>query len=349
MLKNARIDFCEANGATNRRQAPLPCSADGQTRLVKVARMNQRLTPATAALLVVPPLLWAGNAVVGRMVTGLVPPITLNFLRWVLAFCLLLPLAYPVLHRDSVLWPHWRRYALLGLLGVGCYNALQYLALKTSTPINVTLVAASTPVFMLGMGRLFFGQAVSRRQIWGAVLSVAGVLLVLCRGEWALLMQLHLVPGDLYVLLATAAWAWYSWLLSRPADPPAIRNDWAAFLMAQIVFGLGWSGLFAGSEWVLSRDAHIVWGWPLAAALIYVAVGPAIVAYRCWGMGVQRVGPAVAGFFSNLTPLFAAIMSAAFLGELPHVYHALAFALIVGGILVSSSNRRATGQSGRGT
>ena len=75
----------------------------------------------------------------------------------------------------------------------------------------------------------------------------------------------------------------------------------------------------------------------------------AIVAYRCWGMGVQRVGPAVAGFFSNLTPLFAAVMSAAFLGELPHAYHALAFALIVGGILVSSSNRRATGQSGRGT
>ena len=93
--------------------------------LVKVNRMNQRLTPATAALLVIPPLLWAGNAVVGRMVNDLVPPITLNFLRWALAFFLLLPLAYPVLRRDSGMWSHWRRYALLGLLGVGCYNALQ--------------------------------------------------------------------------------------------------------------------------------------------------------------------------------------------------------------------------------
>ena len=303
--------------------------------------MNQRLTPATAALLVIPPLLWAGNAVVGRMVNGLVPPITLNFLRWVLAFALLLPFAYPVLRRDSAVWSHWRRYALLGLLGVGCYNALQYLALKTSTPINVTLVAASTPVFMLGIGRLFFGQAVSRRQVLGAVLSIAGVLLVLCRGEWAQLARFHLVPGDVYVLIATIAWAWYSWLLSQPADPPAVRNNWAFFLMAQMVFGLGWSGLFAGSEWALSKDAQIVWGWPLAFALVYVALGPAILAYRCWGMGVQRVGPAVAGFFSNLTPLFAAVMSAAFLGELPHVYHALAFALIVGGILVSSSNQRA--------
>ena len=303
--------------------------------LVTVNPMQQRLTPATAALLVIAPLFWAGNAIVGRLAQGLVPPITLNFLRWVLAFLLLLPLAWPVLRRSSVLWPHWRRYAVLGLLGVGCYNALQYLALKTSTPINVTLVASSTPVFMLAIGRIFFGQPVSVRQISGAVLSIAGVLLVLCRGEWALLWQLHLLPGDVYVLLATLAWAFYSWLVSKPADPPEIRGDWAAFLAAQMVFGLGWSGLFAAGEWTMT-DTHITWGWPLAAALLYVALGPSILAYRSYGLGVQRVGPAVASFFSNLTPLFAALMSAAFLGEPPQGFHAVAFALIVGGIVVSS-------------
>ncbi len=297
--------------------------------------MNQRLTPATAALLVVPPLLWAGNAVVGRMVTGLVSPITLNLLRWVVAFFVLLPLAYGVLKPASPMWPNWRRFALLGLLGVGCYNAFQYLALNTSTPLNVTLVASSTPIFMLGMGKLFFGQSVSARQIAGAVMSIAGVVLVLCRGQWNLLMQFKLVVGDVYVLFATVAWAWYSWLLTRQVDPPAIRGNWAWFLMAQIVFGLGWSSLFAGGEWALT-EAHINWGWPLAFTLLYVALGPAIVAYRCWGMGVQRVGPAMAGFFSNLTPLFAALLSAAFLGELPQGFHVLAFALIVGGILVSS-------------
>lgn len=304
-------------------------------RLVKVACMPPRLTPTTALLLTLPPLLWAGNAVVGRLVTGLVPPMTLNVLRWALAFALLLPLAHGVLRRDSGLWPHWRRFALLGLLGVGCYNALQYLALKTSTPLNVTLVASSVPIWMLAVGWLCFGQRVSRAQMAGAVLSIGGVLVVLSRGQWSLLAEVRLVAGDLYVLLATLAWAFYSWLLAQPREPAAIRQDWAAFLMAQIVFGLGWSGLFAASEWALT-DASIRWGWPLAAALVYVAIGPAVVAYRCWGLGVQRVGPAIAGFFSNLTPLFAALLSAAFLGELPQAYHALAFALIVGGIVVSA-------------
>jgi drug/metabolite transporter (DMT)-like permease len=299
--------------------------------------MNQRLSPGTALLLVLPPLLWAGNAVVGRVVGDLVPPMTLNFLRWALAFVILLPWAHGVFRRSGALsvWPHWKRFALLGLLGVGCYNALQYLALKTSTPLNVTLVAASSPVWMLAIGWLFFAQRVSKRQIAGAVLSIAGVLLVLSRGQWALLTQVRLVPGDVYVLIATVAWSFYSWLLARPEETPALRNNWAAFLMAQIIFGLGWSGLFAGGEWALT-DAQIRWSWPLAAALLYVAVGPAVIAYRCWGIGVQRVGPAMAGFFANLTPLFAALLSAAFLGELPQLYHALAFVLIVGGIVVSS-------------
>lgn len=295
----------------------------------------QRLTPGTALLLLVPPLLWAGNAVVGRSVTGLISPITLNFMRWLVAFFILLPFAWQVLKPGSALWPHWRRYALLAFLGVGSYNCFQYLALKTSTPLNVTLVAASAPIFMLGIGKLFFGQPITKRQIVGALLSVAGVLLVLSRGEWSVLAQLQLVPGDWYILLATLAWAWYSWLLTKPVDPPSIRSDWAAFLMAQMVFGLLWSGMFAGAEWTLT-DAHFNWGWPLAITLAYVAIGPAILSYRCWITGVQRVGPAMASFFANLTPLFAAVLSAAFLGELPQAYHALAFVLIVGGILVSS-------------
>jgi len=298
--------------------------------------MHARLTPATALLLIIPPLMWAGNAVVGRMVGPLVPPMTLNLLRWLLAFMLLLPLAAGVLRPGSGLWTHWRRFAVLGLLSVGCYNALQYLALHTSTPINVTLVAASMPMWMLLIGRLFFGARISRRQLLGACLSISGVLLVLSRGQLAALMSVRLVPGDLYVLLAAIAWAWYSWMLTQPGkDPVDIRGDWAAFLMAQIVLGLGWSALFAAGEWLLT-DVHIAWGWPLMGALLFVALGPALLAYRCWGAGVRRAGPSVAAFFSNLTPLFAAVLSSALLGELPQVYHGVAFALIVGGIVVSS-------------
>lgn len=302
-------------------------------------QIQQRLTPTTVFLLTVPPLLWAGNAVVGRMVRELVSPLTLNFVRWVIAFVLLLPLAWPVLRPASPLWAHWKRYAVLGLLGIGCYNAFQYLALQTSTPINVTLVGSSLPLWMLATGAIFFGARVGGREIGGSVLSMLGVLLVLSRGEWRQLLALRLVPGDLYMILGTIAWAFYSWILARTREPQAVRQDWAAFLMAQLVFGLAWSGAFAAGEWTLA-GAHIVPGWPLFAALAFIGIGPAVLAYRCWGSGVQHAGPQAASFFMNLTPLFAALMSAAFLGEPPHWYHGAAFLLIVGGIVVSSSSRR---------
>jgi drug/metabolite transporter (DMT)-like permease len=297
--------------------------------------MTARLTPSTTMMLLLPPLLWASNAVLGRMVQGMVPPVMMKFVRWLVAFVVLLPLAGWVLKPGSDMWRAWRRFSLLGLCGIGIYNALQYLALKTSTPINVTLVGASMPVWMLALGWLFFKARVSQRQVLGALLSIAGVLAVLSHGEWRQLLGLRLVAGDLLMLVATIVWSLYSWLLTLPGDAQKLRADWSAFLMAQVVFGLAWSGLFAGGEW-LATDARIHWSWPLAAALLYVGIGPAVIALRCWGAGVQRVGPSIAAFFSNLTPLFAALLSSAFLGELPRLYHAVAFALIVGGIVLSS-------------
>ncbi|MES2298843.1 MAG: DMT family transporter [Pseudomonadota bacterium] len=297
--------------------------------------MAGKITPSTALLLTIPPLMWAGNAVVGRLVHTMVPPLTLNFLRWLIALLILLPLAGSVLRPASGMWRAWRRFALLGLLGIGLYNSLQYMALQSSSPINVTLVASSMPVSTLLVGALFFGVPVRRAQLGGAVLSIAGVLLVLARGDWAQLLALRLVPGDLLMILATLAWAFYSWLLTRPREPIAIRADWAAFLLAQVCYGVMWSALFAGAEWTAATRT-IAWSWPLAAALLYVAIGPAIIAFRCWGAGVQRAGPGVSAFFVNLTPVFTAILSAAFLGEAPHLYHLAAFALIVGGIALSA-------------
>lgn len=304
--------------------------------------MTQKLTPGTVLILAIPPLLWAGNAVVGRATNDLVPPITLNFMRWVLAFIILLPLGWSVFRPGSGLWRQRSRYAVLGLLGVGTYNGMQYLALQTSTPVNITLVGASMPVWMLLVGHLFFRTQVAGRQVAGAALSLCGVVLVLSQGNVMNLQQFNFVVGDLYMLVATLAWSFYSWFLSRAggAGGEGVRRDWATFLMAQMAFGLLWSGSFAGLEWTVT-DASITWGWPLLFTLLYVAIGPSILAYRCWGAGVQRVGPATAGFFTNLTPLFAAILSSIFLGEVPRFYHGVAFMLIVAGIVLSS--RRAAG------
>lgn len=122
-------------------------------------------------MLTLPPLLWAGNAVVARMSVGPVSPLLLNAARWLLACIILLPLGRRVLRPTSGLRMHWRYFASLGLLGVGSFNALQYLALQTSTPINVTLIASSMPVWMLAVGALRYGNNLT--PVFAALLSAA--------------------------------------------------------------------------------------------------------------------------------------------------------------------------------
>ena len=154
----------------------------------------------TIFLLMLPPLFWAGNAIVGRLMVGVIPPLTLNFLRWAIALLLLLPFSYGLFFKTSVFMPLWRRYLALGFFGIGCYNALQYMALVTSSPINVTLVASSIPVFMLLVGFFFFGVTVRLKAALGVGLSILGVVVVVSRGDLVALFSMNLVAGDLLMV-----------------------------------------------------------------------------------------------------------------------------------------------------
>jgi drug/metabolite transporter (DMT)-like permease len=308
------------------------------------------MTPRLAALMTLPPLVWAGNAVVGRMLVGHVPSQSLNLLRWGFALLFLLPLGWRALATPAARAAVWARrwhLALLGVLGITAYNAFQYLALTTTTALNATLIAASGPVWMLLFGLLLFHERPQRRQWFSCALSLAGVLIVVGRGDPAVLAHVQLVPGDWLMLLAVACWSLYSWLLARP--PASMRApqrpdwNWAEFLLVQVLFGVCFAAMGAGAEQLVAPQP-IHWSPWVLAAVVYVALGPSILAYWCWGIGVARTGPAMAGFFANLTPLFAAVFSAALLGEHPKPYHALAFALIVAGIAVNARGRARTGQ-----
>lgn len=302
-----------------------------------------RLTPHWILMLTLPPLLWAGNAVVGRLLVGAVPPLMFNALRWSLALLILLPLGWRVFRSWQHIRERWVYLTALGFLGMGCYNALLYGALQTSTPLNVTLIAASTPVAMLLVGSLFYGVKSRAPEVLGAVLSLLGVVVVLSRGSVATLLSIRFVAGDVLMLLAVLAWSAYTWLLARPPTHMAGKArpawGWAEFLLIQVVIGCLWSFAAAGAEWGVSRQA-VVWSPALWWGWVYVAIGPSVLAYWCWGQGVAAMGPAVAAFFANLTPVFAALLSAALLGESPRAYHLLAFSLIVLGIAFSAHQPR---------
>jgi drug/metabolite transporter (DMT)-like permease len=290
--------------------------------------VTSRLTPATAALLVLPPLFWAGNAVVARALVGHFPPLALSFWRWAIAFAILLPFAARSIHAHRhTLRAHWRILTAVSFLGVACYNSLQYLALQTSGPVNATLIGASGPAAGLLIGAAVYGVRVTHRQWIGAAISVAGVVWVIAHGDVGNLLKLHLALGDVIMLVATVLWSFYTWLLRRHRPPLPMTP----FLTVQI--GLGTLMILPAYliELAFTGSAPEATG-ANAAALAYVVLLPSIVAYYCWDRGVAHAGAVLPMYFTNLTPVFAALLATLFLSEPLGLYHFIGGALILYGI-----------------
>ena len=192
-------------------------------------------------------------------------------------------------------------------------------------------------MWTLLIGRICFGVQMNRWQLVGA----------LCR-YWVCYSfyyvetfpdRTNAIRYRDVMILATISWAFMAGFLSPKTDPHDVSRTWVTMLLAQVSLGVISSAVFAGGEWLLI-DWHIQWSLGLVIALLYVAIGPGVIALGFWGIGVKRVGPAAAGFFINLVPFFAAILSVIFLDELPRPYHAVAFLLIVSGIILSSRGSR---------
>lgn len=287
-------------------------------------------------MLVMPPLFWAGNAVVGRVAVSDVSPLGLSVVRWSLAILILLPFTWRTILRE---WPvvreRWKRLAVLGILSAGLYNLFLYMALETSTAINVTLVNTAMPMTIVLVSWLWLGDRPSPGGLAGIVLSMLGVVVVVSRGDAAVLLGLELHRGDLLMMLAVVVWAVYS--VGLRAYPPGLTAG--AMLPVQMAAGL----LFLLPIWGIEQAVS---GGPLPftptmwLVYLYVAIGPAIGAFYFWNRGVAEAGATVAGLYINLLPVFTAILAVVFLGESFQWYHAAGLVLIASGIAIGTLKRR---------
>ncbi len=290
----------------------------------------RRFLASPYLLLLVPPLTWAGNAVIARGVVGdAVPPLALSFWRWALAGLILLPFGWPGLKgQGALIRARLPLFLFLAAVSVGLYNTLLYLALVDTTAINVVIVASALPLIIL---LLDWGLGKVPRPLEGAgmLVSLAGLALVVARGDLAALAGLTFGRGDLLVLAATLSWAVYSVTIKR--QPVALSP---VALLTLLVL-LGTPMILPFYLWEIALGGRIEASLRSFSAIGYVAVLPSVAAYICWNMGVARLGPAIAGQFTYLTPPFAALLAVFFLGEDFRWHHAAGMGLIFGGIFMA--------------
>jgi len=268
-------------------------------------------------------LIWAGNTLVTKSAAESIAPGAIAFYRWALAGLLLSPfVARAVWRRRAVVAQHWKKLAVLGLLGMGLYQGLAYQAAHTTSAINMGVIVATMPLMSALLAGALGIDALTPARIGGALVSFAGVVLLAAHGDPAGLLHGGLHPGDALMLVAVASNAVYGILVKRWALP---LTTWEQ-LYVQIGFGI----LFLLPFWWMAPAAPLT-GRSLPLVL-YAGTAASLGAPWCWMTGIKRIGPARASVFMNLLPPLVALGACLLLGETLHGWHAVGGALALAGV-----------------
>jgi drug/metabolite transporter (DMT)-like permease len=286
-------------------------------------------------LLTLTALFWAGSVIVARIAVGEVPPMALNFLRWLIAFGLAAPfgLAGAWRRRDLVM-RHWRLLTLLSVFNMTAFGSLLFIALHRTEAINGSLLIGSMPINIVLVSLVVLGIRITARQAVGVVLGFAGITVIICRGDVMALLGLTLGVGDLILWCGVICYALYSTYL------PRVPGELGLLPMMTVMFAIGTLTSLPLYLWEAGVDGWpMPFGWAAAGVIGFMGIFPSLLAQVFWASAVARVGANTAGNFIYLAPVFGIVAAITLLGESFAWFHAAGIALIFSGIFLATRDR----------
>ncbi|MDP1899016.1 MAG: DMT family transporter [Rubrivivax sp.] len=291
------------------------------------------MTPSRRAqvLLWVVPALWSSNYLIARLASGVIAPHQLALGRWSLALAFMLPFVGPRLWRDRALWRReWKQLLVLGALGMWICGAFVYLGGQTTSATNIGLIYAATPIAIVAAGTRLLHERMSRWQVAGVVLALAGVLYVIAQGRLENLLAVQFTVGDAWIVAAAASWAAYSVLLRVWPSALGPAERLAAISAAGVLVLLPFTALEA---WAQPQPALSL---PALGLVLVAALVPGVLSYTAYSYMQRELGAARTALVMYLSPVYAAFSAWAVLGEAPGWHHAVGAALILPSIALAT-------------
>ncbi len=279
-------------------------------------------------------LIWSGNFIIARGLGDIVPPISLAALRWSTATFVLFPFAAPIIWRERhILRKHIPHLIVSALIGVTIFNTFIYTAAHTTDALNMTLIATTTPAFVVVLSRIFLGEPITRPRMIGLLAAVVGIVTLVTRGDYTVLRDMNFRVGDIWMLAAGFLWAAYSiHLKKKPQEINQYAYLGTTFFLG--VLPLIPAALFEQAyypTWALSPTAM--------GSILYIGIGASLISYILWTKAVTIVGPTTSSFIYYSLPAFCGIEAYLILGEAVTWAHAVGFVFIIGGILIATHPR----------
>ncbi|MDA8688075.1 DMT family transporter [Candidatus Pelagibacter bacterium] len=283
-------------------------------------------------LLTLSAFFWAGNFIVGKFATLFeIPPLTLNVLRWLTVWIILLPFTYKEIYRNlSYIKKNWLMISFMGLITISTFNSVVYFALNHTQVINAVLVLAAIPAATIVLSSFMNIEKTNIFQLLGLFLSIIGIGSIISSGDFQKIISLNFNKGDSWMLVCVITWSLYSTLLKKN------KFKFSQFTLIQLMVSAGLLFLIPQLFYEKSIGLEVNFNKAFIIILFYVVIFPAIAAYYCWQKGVELVGPNRASMFIQLMPLFSAVMAIIIFKEKFELYHFVGAAFIVSGIYLSN-------------
>ena len=275
---------------------------------------------------------WAGNFIVGKIATLFeVPPFTLNFYRWLIAFIILYPFTYKkILASLDDIKNNIIPLSIMGFTSITIFNSVVYYSLNFTQVLNGVLMISTIPVLIIFFSSLFKTEKIKINQILGVMTSLTGVFVIITKMDFYKLINLNLNKGDLWILVAMISWATYSIMVKEKK----INLD--PLVLLEVIIFLGVIMLLPFFFFELYIGKHLILNVPVVLTVGFVVLFPGIGAYIFWIKAIKLIGPSRAGVFLHLMPVFSSLMAIFLIGEKFATFHLFGALFILTGIFVSS-------------
>jgi len=283
-------------------------------------------------MLVLATLFWAGNFIVGKAAfVEDIPPMSLVFFRWLLVWLILLPFTYKeIIKYKEIIFKNLPLLFFLALTSVGLFNSFTYLALVYTQVINASLFNTAIPAMIILLCFIFKIEKTNRFQIMGLILSVLGILSIITKLDFNILLSLNFNKGDIIMIGGVITWGLYSSFLKKK------KFTLPLLTLVHILCTFGLLFILPQFLFEISQGKIIKFDINLSYILIYLALFPSIGSYYCWAGAVSIIGANRAGIFLSLIPLFSTILAMFFFNENFYFFHFIGSVLIVLGLILSN-------------
>ena len=298
--------------------------------------MNENRTIYLASIyLFCATLFWAGNFIIGKTASiNEIPPISLNFYRWLIAWFILLPFTYKeIIEKKEYILKNLGIFIILGITAVSIFNSALFYSLQFTQVITGVLMISVVPVMIIFFSALLKIEKTNIFQILGVALSLTGVVFIITKADIEILKNLDFNKGDLTMLIAMFSWSIYSALLKKK------KYELSQITLLQVVIGFGVIILIPLYFIDINIGNKIKFDMPFFLILTYVVFFPGLISFFLWIKGVGLIGANRAGVYLHLMPILGAIMAMIIFDEKIMFYHFVGAIFIILGIVLSNRKK----------